>query len=73
MRDVRGIKRAAAVKVILEAQGFPLPGTHVSILHEMCKRPGSLQYGNEDWLMNLDSSISEDRYLLKLAKMIDEK
>ena len=39
----------------------------------MCKRPGSLQYGNEDWLMNLDSSISEDRYLLKLAEMIDEK
>ena len=72
MRDVSGMKRAD-VNVMVKTRGFPLPRTHVSILHEMCKRPGSLQYGNEDWLMNLDSSISEDRYLLKLAEMIDEK
>ena len=67
MRDVRGMKRADIQ--VIKTRDFQLPRTHVSILHGMCKRPGFVQYGNEDWLMNLCSSISEDRYLLKLAEM----
>lgn len=35
------------------------------ILHFPHKRPGGIQCGNEDWMINLGPSISKDRDLKK--------